>query len=63
MTDQDKYMKAKEALAAAEHFVNLPRCANCDHLTAKGCTKHGPVPDEYMYTPNECGDFEDIIPF
>ena len=63
MTDnQDKadYM-------AAQAFLAQPRCITCEHYQTDGkaaaCTKNGLIPVEFLYTPNECPDYEYNIPF
>lgn len=64
MTEQEKYEAALKALEAAKYLVSLPRCINCDHMIAGNrCEKFGPVPPEYLYTPTDCGEFIDEIPF
>lgn len=64
MTEQEKYEKALQVLEAAKLIVSQPRCVNCDHLMhGNRCDKFGPVPAEYLYTPTECGEFIDEIPF
>ena len=65
MTEQEKYETALKALEAAKYLVSLPRCINCDHMMKKqgACDKFGQVPPEYLYTPTDCGEFIDEIPF
>lgn len=60
-------MTDKEAYEAAGKFWNLPRCATCEHYRRRTdpaqCEKHGPIPADYLYTPNECPDYQFKIPF
>lgn len=62
MTNQDK-----TEYDAALKFIDLPRCIKCEHYQTGGgkgaCVKHGEIPTEYLYTPNECGDYTDGVPF
>ncbi len=52
---------------AALLLVEAPRCIKCEHYQTGGrgaaCVMHGQVPVEYLYTPNECKDYEIQIPF
>lgn len=65
MTDKEKYETALKALDAAQTILNQPRCVRCDHMMGKlgKCDKFGQVPPEYLYTPTDCGEFIDEIPF
>ena len=53
---------------AAQAFLAQPRCIMCEHYQTDGkaatCTQNGPIPVEFLYTPNECPTYEfDPIPF
>ena len=65
--DQKLYEAAIVTKLDAEYFINQPRCITCEHYQTGGrgaaCVMHGPVPVEYLYTPNECADYEIVIPF
>ena len=64
MTDQEKYETALKALDAAQTILKQPRCIRCDYMMAGNrCEKFGEVPPEYLYTPTDCGEFIDEIPF
>lgn len=57
----------KEQYEQAAKFLQLPRCVQCFHYQTGGqsaqCTKLSQeIPLEYLYTPNECADF-DNCPF
>lgn len=57
----------QKAYEAAVKLVEAPRCITCEHYQTGGkqaaCVMHGPVPTEYLYTPNECQDYDIQIPF
>jgi hypothetical protein len=64
MTDKEKYDKAVLAALAANTLLNLHRCINCDNYSTAGCEVHQtPIPDDYLYTPNDCAQWLPIIPF
>ena len=53
---------------AAQAFLAQPRCIMCEHYQTDGkaaaCTKNGEIPAQFLYTPNECPDYEyNIVPF
>ena len=61
LTDKEQYEQASK-------FVSLPRCINCENYQTGGgeasCAKLGQaIPLEYLYTPNECSDYEPGCPF
>ena len=66
MTDKEQYeaaLKIVRGASEAVRFVDLPRCVTCIHQIKGVCQIHCyPVPAEYMYTPNECREF-DNVPF
>lgn len=64
--DRQAYEAALRAKVAAQDFLEKPRCFDCDHLdkiAGNVCVFNGGVPDDYLYTPNECPEFALIIPF
>jgi hypothetical protein len=68
MTDKQAYEAAVVALREARAFVDKPRCINCEHYQSAGksatCVLYGQaIPDEYLWTPNECTGHEISIPF
>ena len=60
-------MTDKEAYEAAVKLVEAPRCITCEHYQTGGkaaaCVMHGPIPVEFLYTPNDCKDYDVSIPF
>lgn len=67
MTDKEAYNEAIKQSHEIGKFLELPRCISCEHYQTGGkgaqCVKHGGIPDEYLYTPNECPDYQFEIPF
>jgi len=66
MTDKETYEAALRSKVAAEDYLNQSRCFDCEHLNklhGNVCVFNGGVPDDYLYTVNECSDFHLIIPF
>lgn len=62
MTDKEQFHAAVQAIKEAQAFTGLNRCINCEHYQG-ACTKHGDIPADYLYTPNECPDHAPNIPF
>lgn len=67
MTDKENYDSALITSAEVGKFIALPRCIKCDQYQGNSsggaCIKHGDIPEEYLYTPNECQDYSEDIPF
>lgn len=64
MTDKDAYEAAFQTMVEAQKLFNKPRCINCTNYHGQNtCVQHGEIPDEYLYTPNECPDHSHAPPF
>ena len=67
MTDKEAYNDAVRQADELRAFLDKPRCVTCQHYQSGGhgaaCVMHGAIPEEYLFTPNECGDYEIDIPF
>ncbi len=65
MTDKEAYKAAVSTVQEAHAFLNLHRCINCEHYDALGsCAEHQTaIPDEYLYTPNDCPTWLQNAPF
>jgi len=60
------YEAALKKRVELDQFLSANRCFDCDNLdkiNGNVCKFNGGVPDDYLYSINECEDFHYLIPF